>query len=182
MFLLFLLLLISRGQDRQEGRGVLGVGDGQSQYLVGDGEAEEGFSGSSSAWKSDCLWAAQLLPPVKFANCPIIPKEAKLWPIHIGHRFRRALLPSLSPCPARSLLSSPGTVFVVQWDHVYLQDREDRGSFTFQAALHQDGRIVFGYKEVSGSSCRDGLSFIQQLSAEILQRARHRVWCWGYSS
>ncbi|KAB0398620.1 hypothetical protein E2I00_013866, partial [Balaenoptera physalus] len=49
---------------------------------------------------------------------------------------------------ARSLLSSPGTVFVVQWDHVYLQDREDKGSFTFQAALHQDGRIVFGYKEI----------------------------------
>uniref|UniRef100_A0A8C8T055 Plexin domain containing 1 n=1 Tax=Peromyscus maniculatus bairdii TaxID=230844 RepID=A0A8C8T055_PERMB len=41
-----------------------------------------------------------------------------------------------------------GTVFVVQWDHVYLQGREDRGSFTFQAALHQDGRIVFGYKEI----------------------------------
>uniref|UniRef100_A0A8D0XCT5 Plexin domain containing 1 n=1 Tax=Sus scrofa TaxID=9823 RepID=A0A8D0XCT5_PIG len=41
-----------------------------------------------------------------------------------------------------------GTVFVVQWDHVYLQGREDRGSFTFQAALHQDGRIVFGYREI----------------------------------
>ncbi|XP_044900322.1 plexin domain-containing protein 1 isoform X3 [Felis catus] len=41
-----------------------------------------------------------------------------------------------------------GTVFIVQWDHVYLQGREDRGSFTFQAALHQDGRIVFGYKEI----------------------------------
>ncbi|XP_059526829.1 plexin domain-containing protein 1 isoform X1 [Myotis daubentonii] len=41
-----------------------------------------------------------------------------------------------------------GTVFVVQWDHVYLQGREDRGSFTFQAALHRDGRIVFGYKEI----------------------------------
>ncbi|KAF6096253.1 plexin domain containing 1 [Phyllostomus discolor] len=41
-----------------------------------------------------------------------------------------------------------GTVFVVQWDRVYLQGREDRGSFTFQAALHRDGRIVFGYKEI----------------------------------
>ncbi|XP_008843504.1 plexin domain-containing protein 1 [Nannospalax galili] len=41
-----------------------------------------------------------------------------------------------------------GTVFVVQWDHVYLQGREDRGSFTFQVALHCDGRIVFGYKEI----------------------------------
>nr|XP_028692270.1 plexin domain-containing protein 1 isoform X2 [Macaca mulatta] len=41
-----------------------------------------------------------------------------------------------------------GTVFVVQWDHVYLQGWEDRGSFTFQAALHRDGRIVFGYKEI----------------------------------
>ncbi|XP_017352745.1 plexin domain-containing protein 1 isoform X3 [Cebus imitator] len=41
-----------------------------------------------------------------------------------------------------------GTVFVVQWDHVYLQGWEDRGSFTFQAVLHRDGRIVFGYKEI----------------------------------
>ncbi|XP_054988529.1 plexin domain-containing protein 1 isoform X2 [Sorex araneus] len=41
-----------------------------------------------------------------------------------------------------------GTVFIVQWDHVYLHGREDRGSFTFQAALHRDGRIVFGYKEI----------------------------------
>lgn len=44
---------------------------------------------------------------------------------------------------------------MVQWDHVYLQGWEDRGSFTFQAALHRDGRIVFGYKEVSRPSCRD---------------------------
>nr|BAC87025.1 unnamed protein product [Homo sapiens] len=41
-----------------------------------------------------------------------------------------------------------GTVFVVQWDHVYLQGWEDKGSFTFQAALHHDGRIVFAYKEI----------------------------------
>ncbi|XP_009986772.1 PREDICTED: plexin domain-containing protein 1, partial [Tauraco erythrolophus] len=40
------------------------------------------------------------------------------------------------------------TVFVVQWDKVYLQGKEDVGSFTFQAALHRTGRIVFGYKEV----------------------------------
>lgn len=57
-------------------------------------------------------------------------------------------VPCTDSCSARSLLFSPGTVFVVQWDHVYLQGREDRGSFTFQAALHEDGRIVFGYKEV----------------------------------
>ncbi|XP_029821711.1 plexin domain-containing protein 1, partial [Manacus vitellinus] len=42
----------------------------------------------------------------------------------------------------------PGTVFVVQWDKVYLQGKEDMGSFTFQAALHSSGRIVFGYKEI----------------------------------
>ncbi|XP_038609911.1 plexin domain-containing protein 1 [Tachyglossus aculeatus] len=41
-----------------------------------------------------------------------------------------------------------GTVFVVQWDRVYLQGKEETGSFTFQAALHSDGRIVFGYKEI----------------------------------
>ncbi|XP_072742218.1 plexin domain-containing protein 1 [Ciconia boyciana] len=41
-----------------------------------------------------------------------------------------------------------GTVFVVQWDKVYLQGKEDMGSFTFQVALHSTGRIVFGYKEI----------------------------------
>uniref|UniRef100_A0A8C5EYH5 Plexin domain containing 1 n=1 Tax=Gopherus evgoodei TaxID=1825980 RepID=A0A8C5EYH5_9SAUR len=41
-----------------------------------------------------------------------------------------------------------GTVFVVQWDKVYLHGKEDVGSFTFQAALHSEGRIVFGYKEI----------------------------------
>lgn len=46
------------------------------------------------------------------------------------------------------MVSPPGTVFVVQWDKVYLQGKEDVGSFTFQAALHSSGRIVFGYKEV----------------------------------
>lgn len=46
------------------------------------------------------------------------------------------------------LWSPPGTVFVVQWDKVYLQGKEDMGSFTFQAALHSSGRIVFGYEEV----------------------------------
>uniref|UniRef100_A0A4W5RFM6 Plexin domain containing 2b n=1 Tax=Hucho hucho TaxID=62062 RepID=A0A4W5RFM6_9TELE len=41
-----------------------------------------------------------------------------------------------------------GTALVVQWDHVHLQDNYDLGSFTFQATLHSDGRIVFAYKEI----------------------------------
>ncbi|XP_033926240.1 plexin domain-containing protein 1 [Melopsittacus undulatus] len=41
-----------------------------------------------------------------------------------------------------------GTAFVVQWDKVYLQGKEEMGSFTFQAALHSTGRIIFGYKEI----------------------------------
>ncbi|KAG7488509.1 hypothetical protein MATL_G00034820 [Megalops atlanticus] len=41
-----------------------------------------------------------------------------------------------------------GTALVVQWDHVHLQDSYDLGSFTFQATLHSDGRIVFAYKEI----------------------------------
>ncbi|XP_052457410.1 plexin domain-containing protein 2 [Carassius gibelio] len=41
-----------------------------------------------------------------------------------------------------------GTALVVQWDHVHLQDSFNQGSFTFQATLHSDGRIVFAYKEV----------------------------------
>uniref|UniRef100_A0A8C0Q8B3 Plexin domain containing 1 n=1 Tax=Canis lupus familiaris TaxID=9615 RepID=A0A8C0Q8B3_CANLF len=51
--------------------------------------------------------------------------------------------------PLRQItIATGGTVFIVQWDHVYLQGREDKGGFTFQAALHHDGRIVFGYKEI----------------------------------
>ncbi|KAM9462531.1 plexin domain-containing protein 1 isoform 2-T2 [Clarias gariepinus] len=41
-----------------------------------------------------------------------------------------------------------GEVFVVQWDKVRLQGREAEGTFTFQAALHRNGTIVFGYKDV----------------------------------
>uniref|UniRef100_A0A673WAS7 Plexin domain containing 2b n=1 Tax=Salmo trutta TaxID=8032 RepID=A0A673WAS7_SALTR len=41
-----------------------------------------------------------------------------------------------------------GTALVVQWDHVHLQDSYNLGSFTFQATLHSDGRIVFAYKEI----------------------------------
>ncbi|KAJ7313732.1 hypothetical protein JRQ81_005380 [Phrynocephalus forsythii] len=41
-----------------------------------------------------------------------------------------------------------GTLLVVQWDQVYLEGKENRGCFIFQAALHSDGRIVFGYKEI----------------------------------
>ncbi|GAA6108495.1 plexin domain-containing protein 2 isoform X1 [Tachysurus ichikawai] len=40
-----------------------------------------------------------------------------------------------------------GTALVVQWDHVHLQDSYNLGSFTFQATLHSDGRIIFAYKE-----------------------------------
>uniref|UniRef100_A0A672HKR4 Si:ch211-106h4.6 n=1 Tax=Salarias fasciatus TaxID=181472 RepID=A0A672HKR4_SALFA len=41
-----------------------------------------------------------------------------------------------------------GTALVVQWDHVYLQDNASVGAFTFQTALHSDGRIVFAYREI----------------------------------
>ncbi|ETE73954.1 Plexin domain-containing protein 1, partial [Ophiophagus hannah] len=41
-----------------------------------------------------------------------------------------------------------GTMFVVQWDQVYLEGKEDKGCFIFQAALYNSGRIVFGYKEI----------------------------------
>uniref|UniRef100_A0A8C6QAK8 Plexin domain containing 2 n=1 Tax=Nannospalax galili TaxID=1026970 RepID=A0A8C6QAK8_NANGA len=41
-----------------------------------------------------------------------------------------------------------GTALVVQWDHVHLQDNYNLGSFTFQAILLMDGRIIFGYKEI----------------------------------
>lgn len=38
---------------------------------------------------------------------------------------------------------------MVQWDKVRLKDREAEGAFTFQAALHRNGTIVFNYRDVS---------------------------------
>ncbi|XP_021095668.1 plexin domain-containing protein 1 isoform X7 [Heterocephalus glaber] len=71
-------------------------------------------------------------------------------------RLRPSLAASWSPlveqlsslCPPLHTKPLKRTVFVVQWDHTYLQGREDRGSFTFQVALHRSGRIVFCYKEI----------------------------------
>ncbi|XP_035469564.1 plexin domain-containing protein 1 isoform X2 [Scophthalmus maximus] len=45
--------------------------------------------------------------------------------------------------------SDNGNLFVVQWDKVRLKDREDEGAFTFQAALHRNGTIVFNYRDIS---------------------------------
>ncbi|XP_065131483.1 plexin domain-containing protein 2 [Paramisgurnus dabryanus] len=41
-----------------------------------------------------------------------------------------------------------GTSLVVQWDRVYLHEATHLGGFTFQAILHNDGRITFAYKEI----------------------------------
>ncbi|KAM3604931.1 uncharacterized protein V6R79_018182 [Siganus canaliculatus] len=41
-----------------------------------------------------------------------------------------------------------GTALVVQWNRLHLQDDISAGTFTFQAVLHSDGRIVFAYKEI----------------------------------
>ncbi|XP_041805221.1 plexin domain-containing protein 2 [Chelmon rostratus] len=41
-----------------------------------------------------------------------------------------------------------GTALVVQWNHIHLQDDISLGTFTFQAVLHSDGRIVFSYQEI----------------------------------
>uniref|UniRef100_A0A7N9ATR8 Plexin domain-containing protein 1-like n=1 Tax=Mastacembelus armatus TaxID=205130 RepID=A0A7N9ATR8_9TELE len=44
--------------------------------------------------------------------------------------------------------SDNGNLFVVQWDKVRLKDRESEGPFTFQAALHRNGTIVFNYRDI----------------------------------
>ncbi|CAL8304998.1 unnamed protein product [Lota lota] len=55
--------------------------------------------------------------------------------------------PSFSPNSTVRYMDT-GNLFVVQWDKVRLQGREDEGAFTFQAALHSNGTIVFNYREV----------------------------------
>lgn len=57
--------------------------------------------------------------------------------------LRDLLMLTSDPC------SVLGEVFVVQWDKVRLQGREAEGTFTFQAALHNNGTIAFNYREVS---------------------------------
>uniref|UniRef100_A0A3Q3WSX2 Uncharacterized protein n=1 Tax=Mola mola TaxID=94237 RepID=A0A3Q3WSX2_MOLML len=47
--------------------------------------------------------------------------------------------------------SDNGTALVVQWNQIHLQDHISLGTFTFQAVLHSDGRIIFAYKEIPGN-------------------------------
>ncbi|XP_028283252.1 plexin domain-containing protein 2-like [Parambassis ranga] len=70
-----------------------------------------------------------------------------------------------------------GTALVVQWNRIRLQ-HISLGSFTFQAVLHSDGRIVFAYKEIpidiSDISCEShpvkvGLSDAFVVLHEIVQ-------------
>lgn len=41
-----------------------------------------------------------------------------------------------------------GTKLVVEWKDVYLQERENEGSFTFQVVLHNNGDIWFAYQTI----------------------------------
>uniref|UniRef100_A0A8C5FJB0 Plexin domain containing 2b n=1 Tax=Gadus morhua TaxID=8049 RepID=A0A8C5FJB0_GADMO len=61
------------------------------------------------------------------------------------------LMANFDPSVSRNstvIYTDNGTALVVQWDHVRLQDLDHLGSFTFQASLHRDGRILFAYREV----------------------------------
>lgn len=65
-----------------------------------------------------------------------------------SHIFTLHSHPVWDSCERRCASLALGTALVVQWDHVHLQDNYNLGSFTFQATLHNTGRIVFAYKEV----------------------------------
>ncbi|XP_022668903.1 plexin domain-containing protein 2-like isoform X2 [Varroa destructor] len=41
-----------------------------------------------------------------------------------------------------------GTMFVVEWRNVHLDDKPEAGNFTFQAILHDNGDIFFVYREI----------------------------------
>lgn len=41
-----------------------------------------------------------------------------------------------------------GVSFTVEWEKVYLQEKQSDGSFTFQVTLHQNGDIVFVYSVI----------------------------------
>nr|XP_023674032.1 plexin domain-containing protein 2 [Paramormyrops kingsleyae] len=66
-------------------------------------------------------------------------------------QFIAPLMANFDPSVSRNstvIYFDNGTALVVQWDHVHLQDNYNLGSFTFQATLHSNGRIVFAYKEI----------------------------------
>uniref|UniRef100_A0A7N6AW58 PSI domain-containing protein n=1 Tax=Anabas testudineus TaxID=64144 RepID=A0A7N6AW58_ANATE len=66
-------------------------------------------------------------------------------------QFIAPLMANFDPSISRNstvIYFDNGTALVVQWDHVHLQDNYNLGSFTFQATLHNTGRIVFAYKEI----------------------------------
>lgn len=60
-----------------------------------------------------------------------------------------------------------GTALLVQWNNIPLQDNLSLGVFTFQAALHSDGRIVFAYREVT--VCLTHGKVAEVLEVQIIQ-------------
>lgn len=70
-----------------------------------------------------------------------------------------------------------GTALVVQWDHVHLQDNYNLGSFTFQATLHNTGRIVFAYKEVRTCLSHHFLVALLKLSRLFISFIDHLKQC-----
>lgn len=72
---------------------------------------------------------------------------------------------------------SAGTTLVVEWSRVPLQQNLSLGAFTFQAALHSDGRIVFAYREVTRlfDSCRGGKALAVAASGRVQILVLRRV-------
>lgn len=96
---------------------------------------------SSSAPSCSAPWNGGANVQSFIIHCRRLPSHSCTQPAVLSH-------PAWDSCEHRCASLALGTALVVQWDHVHLQDNYNLGSFTFQATLHNTGRIVFAYKEV----------------------------------
>lgn len=104
------------------------------------------------------LTATQYIAPLMANFDPHLSENSNV--IYSDNGERETNLPSVSYCHLKSTnvyvcmsvfmcLYCPGTALVVQWNRVVLRDNIRVGTFTFQAVLHSNGRIVFAYKQVT---------------------------------
>lgn len=103
------------------------------------------------------------------------------WYVGVPLRFVTFESSMFSWLPASLPLLRSGKLFVVQWDRVRLKDREDEGAFTFQAALHSNGSIVFNYRDVSlhkymYALCKSVSLVFKQNSVSFRSQYQWRKW------
>ncbi|KAM4729148.1 plexin domain-containing protein 2 [Anableps anableps] len=143
---------------------IYGPGDASSKYLwvnIGQTETEEWkalqflSSAHRQAERMNLTFSfpfyGHLLKEITVATGGFIYTGDVIHQMLTATQYIAPLMANFDPSLSKNsavLYYDNGTALVVQWNRVHLQGNISLGTFTFQATLHSDGRIIFAYKEI----------------------------------